>query len=109
MTTTPDFFTLALVVGISGCEAVGQSVAFLARQAQSFSLLLSAWLIYAGVVYLLYTAYGSHGVGFVNALWSGVMTVMMLIIGRVWFNERLTRTQWIGISVILTGMVVLIL
>ena len=104
-----DAVILGLVFLLSACEAVGQSVAFVARQRESLALFLLAWVIYAGVVYILYTAYGSRGVGFVNALWSGMMTVLMLLVGRVLFKERLTTVQWTAIGFILTGMVILVL
>lgn len=93
-----------LVFLISACEAVGQSIAFMARQSQSVPLFVAAWFVYIGVVYFLYQAYGFHGVGFVNALWSGMTTVLMIIIGKLFFKERLTPRQWVSISLILVGM-----
>jgi small multidrug resistance pump len=99
---------LLLVAAISACEAVGQSVAYLARQHRSAPQFLLAWAVYGGVVGLLYVVYGLHGVGYVNALWSGMTTVAMLLIGRFVFGERLARRQWAAIAVILAGMVVLV-
>lgn len=94
-----------LIFIISACEAVGQSIAFIARQAHSMPLFLTSWLVYIGVVYFLYLAYGIQGVGFVNALWSGMTTILMIVIGKLFFKEKLVLRQFFFIGLILVGMI----
>lgn len=77
----------------------------MARQAQSKPLFLLAWFVYIGVVYFLYLAFATKGVGFVNALWSGMTTILMILIGRFVFKEKLTLRQLLFISMIVIGMV----
>ncbi len=99
---------LGIVLMISLCEAVGQSVTFLAHKHSKFVLLFVAWLFYLAVIYFLYRAYEYKGVGYVNILWSGITTLLMITIGFFLFNEKLSKVEWIGAVFIIIGMVILL-
>ena len=103
-----NFIILGIVLMISLCEAVGQSITFLAHKKSVFAYLLIAWFFYLAVVYFLYQAYKYKGVGFVNILWSGITTLLMVCIGYFFFNERFSKFEWIGAGFIIVGMVILL-
>lgn len=96
-----------LVLMISICEACGQSIAFLAHKNSKIILLLLSWLFYLFVVYFLYRVYEYKGVGYVNILWSGMTTLLMILIGYFFFNERFKKAEWIGAGFIIVGMLIL--
>jgi len=95
---------LFLVVLISTFEACAQSTSYLAYKHNSLLFFALAWVIYLAVVYLLWKAYHYRGVGYVNVLWSGITTVIMLMIGYFIFHERLSKEEWVGVSLILIGI-----
>ena len=101
-----DIFAIVLMISI--CEACGQSMAFLAHKKHKALLLIIAWFFYLFVVYFLYRAYAYKGVGYINILWSGITTLLMIAIGYLFFNERLSIIEWIGAGFILIGMSILL-
>jgi multidrug transporter EmrE-like cation transporter len=103
-----NLIILTIVLMISLCEACGQSIAFIAYQKRKIALLLVAWLFYLFVVYFLYQAYKYKGVGYVNILWSGITTLLMITIGYFLFKERLNKIEWIGAGFIIIGMIILL-
>jgi multidrug transporter EmrE-like cation transporter len=100
---------LFIVFLISLCEAAGQSIAYHAYQKSSHILLAFSFVFYIAVVYLLYRSYAYKGVGFVNILWSGMTTILMIAIGYFVFHERLTTVEWIGAGLILAGILLMTL
>lgn len=96
-----------LVIMISVSEACGQTIAYIARQRESQILLIVAWICYSGVVYFLYRSYQYKGVGYINILWSGMTTLLMIVIGFVLFKERLHKMEWIGACFILIGIILM--
>ena len=100
---------LFIVFLISLCEAAGQSIAYYAYQKSSHVLLVFSAVFYIAVVYLLYRSYAYKGVGFVNILWSGMTTILMIAIGYFVFHERLTKMEWTGAGLILAGILLMTL
>ena len=96
-----------LVLGISMTEAIAQSVAYRSVVQKSNLLFLVAWFMYIFVVYLLCQVYKYKGIGYVNVLWSGFTTMLMLTIGYVFFGERLTKIEWIGVGFVFLGIMIL--
>lgn len=96
-----------LVLMISLFEACGQSLAYVANKNNSHILLFCAWLAYIGVVFFLFKSYAYKGVGYINILWSGLTTLLMIAIGYVFFKERLTKMEWIGACFILIGIILM--
>ncbi len=93
-----------LVFMISLFEAGGQSLAYMAHKKSSFILLALSWLFYIVIVVLLYFSYKYKGVGYINILWSGMTTLLMILIGYFIFNERLNLIEWIGTGFIFIGI-----
>ena len=62
------------------------------------------WFAYLAVLFFLVKAYQHRGIGYVNAMWSGMTSVLMLCIGHFIFRERLTAIEWFGIAVVMLGV-----
>ena len=98
---------LIIVLMISLCEAAGQTLTYYAYMKSSTIILATSLVFYIAVVYLLYRSYRYKGVGYVNILWSGMTTILMITIGYFAFNERLSMMEWIGAGFILTGILLM--
>lgn len=96
-----------LVAAISASEAIAQSLSYIAYTKSSIAYFVSSWILYLVVVFLLWKSYHYKGVGFVNVLWSGMTTALMLLIGYFVFGERLSREEWIGTYFILFGILLM--
>ena len=94
---------------ISLCEAAGQSIAYYAYKNSKIALLALSIVFYIAVVYFLYRSYAYKGVGYVNILWSGISTTIMIAIGYFVFHERLTKMEWVGAGLILVGILLMTL
>ena len=64
-------------------------------------------LAYAISFYLLAIVLRSVPVGVAYAIWSGLGVVLIAIIGRVAFGERLDAAALIGMALIVAGIVVM--
>lgn len=61
-------------------------------------------LFYSIVCFLLVQSYKYKGMGIVNVLWSGLSILVILSVGIIFFNEKVTTYDKIGIFFILLGM-----
>jgi multidrug transporter EmrE-like cation transporter len=50
-------------------------------------------------------SYKYKGMGLVNVLWSGLSVLVIVSTGMLFFNEKITRLDWLGIALIIGGMV----
>lgn len=62
---------------------------------------------YAGAFILLSQTMKSLPVGIIYAVWSGVGTIGIALIGVFFFRESLSLLAWIGIFVVIVGVVML--
>ncbi len=96
------------ILMVSAFEAAAQTFIATARKSQgNIPILLLGMACYCGVAYGLYLSYQYRGVGIVNALWSSLSIVLMLIIGAALFNEKLKIREWIGIALLISGIIVI--
>lgn len=95
---------LVLVICISSFEAAAQSLSYLSYKQKSVGLFVLSWFVYLVIVYLLWRAYHFRGVGYINVIWSGVTTALMLAIGFVFFGERISVVEWVGVVFIMLGI-----
>ncbi len=99
---------LALVLLISVCETAAQTIAFLAVKHHEKALLLLSALVYTGIVGLLYQAYKSRGIGFINVIWSGATIALLILSGQVFFHEKITVKEWVGIGIVVLGIIIML-
>lgn len=111
---SPPVPLVASVLAVSAFEALGQSSAQLGRNcvtdnshARAWAFLTLAVACYAGVTYFLFVSYQYKGVGIVNAMWSGLSILLMMAIGFVFFNERATRREYLGVLFIFAGVLLI--
>lgn len=65
---------------------------------------LIAVLCYIVVCFFLVESYNNNSIGSVACIWSGMTIVIMVLIGVVLYNEKLTFKDIIAISLIITGI-----
>lgn len=95
------------IFGISICEALAQTCVKYYNMSHKLYVFLFALLMYCCVTYLLYLSYDYKGVGIVNVLWSGMTILVMLAVGIFVFNEEIHLHDWIGIFMIVMGMIII--
>ena len=69
-----------------------------------------AMVVYGvGVTYLLYKCLSFKGVGLVNFLWNVFSTISGFMIGILLFSEKVNNMQWMGVTLSLLGLALIIL
>lgn len=80
------------------------------KASEGFSKLLPSLIVvtgYAAAFYLLSISLRTISVSVAYAIWSGLGTTGVVIVGAVLFHEKLTAVQVAGIALIIAGVVVL--
>lgn len=80
------------------------------KYSQGFRVLLPSLLVVAGygsAFYLLSRALLGMSLGVAYAVWSGLGTLLVCLLGAWLFGESLSLTSWLGIALILVGVAVL--
>jgi small multidrug resistance pump len=97
---------LTLAIAIIA-EVIGTSAL---RASEGFTKVVPSILVVAGysvAFYFLSLTLKSIPVGIAYAIWSGVGTVLITIVGVVVFNQRLDVPAIVGLSLILIGVLVI--
>ncbi len=103
---TQRYLLLALIILIAIAECVGQScLRSFYNNPNRIGLVLLGILFYSIVCVLLVMSYKYKGMGLVNVLWSGLSVLVIVSTGMLFFNEKITRLDWLGIALIIGGMV----
>jgi multidrug transporter EmrE-like cation transporter len=99
------YLLLGLVILISISECLGQSCLknYHLDPSKAYLYLLAV-LFYSLVCLLLVLSYKFKGMGLVNVLWSGISVLFVVSVGMIFFNETLTRMDFLGIVLILLGI-----
>jgi len=93
---------IAIVTEVIGTSALKSAEGF-TRPLPSVIVIIS----YSISFYLLSLCLRSIPVGVVYAVWSGVGIVLLALIGAFYFNQTLDKPAVIGVSLILSGVVVI--
>lgn len=97
---------LIAILFVALFEAVGQTCIKLAHMYNKLYMIL-AIISYAIVSFFLYVSYNYKGVGIVNALWSGLSIILMITIGLLFFKEKIGKREWLGIILIISGLLLI--
>ena len=101
-----ELILLFIILCITVCESIGQT--FLKRfnlQAGSkYHYYVLGVLFYAVVCYLLIQSYKYKSMGIVNILWSGLSVLMVASFGFLFYDEKITMIDIVGVVFILIGM-----
>ncbi len=98
-----NLYLIILLVAI--LEAFAQSSIYYANVSNNNLYFILGILFYIGVSFAVYTAYNYKGVGMVNAIWSAIDIVLLLIVGVVLFKEQISVQEYIGIAFIIIGII----
>jgi small multidrug resistance pump len=102
-----DFIILLIIIiFISLFELCGQTCLkyFGMNNSNNTHYFFIGILFYIIVCYLLVQSYKYKGMGIVNVLWSGLSILIILSIGIIFFNEKITTYDKIGIFFIILGI-----
>ncbi|UOQ44206.1 multidrug efflux SMR transporter [Halobacillus salinarum] len=91
---------LSIVLEVMGASLMKTSNGFTNLSA---SIMVIVCYFLALVLYILLTK--NHGLGLMNALWSGGGTLLITVIGILFLGESISIHKWIGVILILTGIV----
>lgn len=104
---TMPIILLFYILCVAIFETAGQSFLKLANTRKTTIYFILGIASYAFVSTFLYLSYTYKGVGLVNALWSGISILMMMLVGYFFFKERFATTELIGVGLILAGIIVI--
>lgn len=102
----PVVVAYASLFGAIVCETIATS--FL-KESEQFTRLVPSLITVAGYVcafYLLSICLKTMPVGIAYAIWSGLGIVLISIIGALAFGQHLDLAAWIGIGLIIAGVLV---
>lgn len=63
-----------------------------------------AFVCYAAVCVILVQSYKYETMGLTNVLWNGVSTVLIFLVGIMFFQERLTGLDIVGTVLVMGGI-----
>lgn len=95
-----ELILLILIVLIVLAECTAQSFTNRYHHTGEIHLFFTAVGFYAIVVYLLSRAHGYTSMNLANGIWSGLSVVSVALTGIIFFNERVTPSQWVALGLI---------
>jgi multidrug transporter EmrE-like cation transporter len=100
--TTNVYFIILLV---SCFEALAQTCIYYSHLTKNYVYLILAIGFYICVCFTVYAAYNYKGIGMVNALWSAIDIVLLLLVGVLVFKENISAQEYLGILFIIIGII----
>lgn len=67
---------------------------------------IGSLLIYAIMLYLISLSYSYLTLGMSQLLMSGLVMMFGLLLGTFMFGENMTKQEWMGIGIIIVGIVI---
>lgn len=100
-----EYILLLLILFISICESLGQScLKYFHMTENKTRYYLLGIMFYAIVCYLLIQSYKYKSMGIVNVLWSGLSVLVILSTGILFFDEKITKMDIMGVVFIVGGI-----
>jgi len=96
------YLSLAIISEVIGTSAL--------KASDGFSKLYPSLLValgYGTAFFFLSLTLKSIPVGIAYAIWSGCGVVLITIVGLIFFQQRVDFAGWVGIGLILSGVVVI--
>ena len=102
---SPIVSLIGILVLISLLECVGQSCLLTYHKNPSKWLLFLTGVLFYGIVCLLLVlSYKYKGMGIINVLWSGISVLVIVSVGMLFFHEKITPMDWVGVLLVLAGI-----
>ena len=97
---------LLLLLIIVAIESYAQYNIKLFHKKSSIINFILGIVLYIGIPYLLYLLYDKTKMGMSHVLLSGISIITILLIGSLFFNENISFNEWIGICLIVLGVII---
>lgn len=94
-----------IILFVASCEALAQSTIYYSNVSKNNIYLMLGIILYIFVAFAIYQAYNYKGVGMVNAIWSAISIILLIMIGLFIFNENISTQEYVGIIFIILGIV----
>ena len=95
---------ISIIIIISVCESFGQSCLKKFYENNQIHFYISAMFFYGIICYLLIQSYKYKGMGMVNVIWRGISKLLVLSTGIIFFNEKITKMDIMGIIFVILGL-----
>jgi multidrug transporter EmrE-like cation transporter len=99
-------FVIHIVI-INTLDLVGVILAKLWLIHRNPLLILGTMLAFGGAGYVFTKALRYEGMAIVNVLWISISVILVTIMGYFVFKENISITQFIGMGVILVGLILI--
>ena len=99
-------YRIILILMIVLSESIGQYFIKKYNQIPKPIYYIYGIFFYLIVIFILSKVYSNSPLGIVQLLWSGLSVLSVLIIGHFIFGEEITSNEWIGIILIISGIVI---
>jgi multidrug transporter EmrE-like cation transporter len=96
---------LALIFSIAALEGLAIYLIKLFNNTKQLYYYIAALVIYAIMIHLISLSYSYLSVGVSQLLLSGLVMMFGLLLGAIMFGEKLSRNEWIGIGIIVAGII----
>ena len=96
---------LALILAIASLEGLATYLIKLFNKTKHSYYYFGGLIIYAIMAYLASLTYTHLSVGVSQLLMSGLGIMVGLSLGAIIFGEKLSRNEWIGIGIIVAGII----
>ena len=95
---------LYIILAIVFFEAIAQGCLKKSKLTNNNNYICISVIAYIVVCLLLLKSYAYKGIGMVNLLWSCLSIITIIMIGVIFYHEKITKYDIIGILFILTGL-----
>jgi len=97
---------ILIVLSIAIIESLGQlCIKIIHNDPEKYHFYFITVILYSLVCFLLYTSYSHMGMGSINILWCGMSAVVVFASGIMFFCEKHTNLDLLGILLVITGTV----
>jgi multidrug transporter EmrE-like cation transporter len=98
-----NLYLIILLVAL--LEALAQCSIYYSNVSKNDAFFILGIFFYVCVSFAVYKAYHYKGIGMVNAIWSAIVIVLLLIVGVLLFKEKISTQEFIGIAFIIIGII----
>jgi len=104
------FYLVIVVLAICIMECIGQScLKAMFENPTRIHMFIAGVVSYGIVCYLLVLSYRYKSMGLINVLWSGMSVLAMLTAGALFFHERITPIDIMGVILTLAGIALILM
>jgi multidrug transporter EmrE-like cation transporter len=99
------FYIYVIIIVLS--EAAAQSVVQYSEINNTYKYMFLSIIFYMILAFSLFKSYKYKKIGIVNSICGGIGVILMILIGKIFFNEKLNYNDYIGIILIILGILII--